>query len=111
MKADIRKRTGGGALGLQRSSYLPAGGLSSLELSEESVRSVQHGAFSIPPAGCLGPVWGGLLTTGPPDSSQHPHQGRPLHTATSRSSAALAAAGFEVALAQACRINIYSIRF
>lgn len=60
-KADVSK------VPLERSSHPPADRPSS-ELSQESGRSVQHGASSIPPAGCLGPVWGGLLTTGPPIS-------------------------------------------
>lgn len=45
------------------SSHLPAVSLSSPELSEESGQPVQHGASSIPPDGCLGPVCCGVLTT------------------------------------------------
>lgn len=83
-------------------------GQSSPELSKESGQSVQHGASSIPPAGCLGPVWDGLLTTGP-ITSQHPCRDRPMHAAVSVSSAAQATAGFISALAWDCHINIYRI--
>lgn len=90
----------------QRSSRLPADRPSS-ELSQESGRSVQHGASSIPPADCLGPVWGGLLTTGPP----YLPPATPMHIVTRLSLAVGAAAGFIRALTGDCHINIYSIRF
>lgn len=95
---------GGG--GLEPCSHLPADSLSSHELSEESGQSVQHGAFSIPPAGCLGRVWGGLLTTGP-FSSQH----RTRTDQDMESPAAGVAAGFTFALIQDCHINFYKRGF
>lgn len=88
--------------------HLPGDSLSSPQLSEESGRSVQHGASSIPPAGCLGPVWGGLLTTGPIYACFPP----PLLTdvyGTYQSSAAQTRVGITLAIPWDCHINIYRI--
>lgn len=84
----------------RRMVRFPSSHLSSRELSEESGPSVQHGASSIPPAGCLGPVWMGCPDNCPHQPRRTPSfQGRPVH-------ATVPASGSMSASLRDCGINI-----